>query len=105
VLTHDGKYPASHVSTCSQLTTLVCAQACGACKAADGDCCLTGTGTRSCTNRCPTNIGGRACFDATKPASLFDQCLAAASSLQCAVPATDGVDVRGTPCDALLAAP
>lgn len=105
VLTLDGRYPASHRADCEQLSSLVCAQACGACKASDGDCCLSTTGTTHCTNRCSASIGGLACFDATKPQSLFDQCLAAAGGLTCAMPSTDGVDVRGTACDELFAAP
>jgi hypothetical protein len=104
VLTSSGQYPAGHAGRCDQLTTQVCAKACGPCSSS-GNCCLSATGFRSCTNRCPTNIGGLACSDATKPEAAFDACLAASAGLVCATPATDGVDLRGTVCDPLFAKP
>jgi hypothetical protein len=105
LLTLDGQYPHDHRSNCDQLSTLVCDKACNACSPGAGQCCMSATGTQTCTNRCTTNIGGRACSDATKAPTLTDQCLAAAGGLQCSMPAVEGVDLRGTPCDALFAAP
>lgn len=104
VLTPVGYYPVDHASRCAQLTTTVCGLACGAC--ADNDCCVSiDPGKKSCSNNCPSNVGGAACFNAFRPDSLLDDCLAESASLACTTPATSGVELHTGACHELFLDP